>query len=84
MFIRLKISVALNVANLLFFCGPTAVCFKGCMHGKCVGADRCRCNDGWEGKTCDKSMPTKKKHKLKTRAQLFKVDLFSANPGLYF
>lgn len=30
----------------------TAVCESRCMHGRCIGPNRCQCDAGWTGKTC--------------------------------
>ncbi|XP_033647128.1 neurogenic locus notch homolog protein 1-like isoform X1 [Asterias rubens] len=33
-------------------CAP--ICEDGCIHGKCVGPNRCECDKGWTGATCDR------------------------------
>lgn len=32
-------------------CQP--VCESRCMHGRCIGPNRCQCDAGWKGKTCN-------------------------------
>lgn len=29
------------------------LCTKGCLHGVCLGPDKCTCYDGWEGTLCN-------------------------------
>ncbi|XP_029352105.1 nephronectin a isoform X2 [Echeneis naucrates] len=34
-------------------CQPQAVCQPGCKHGNCVGPNKCKCQPGFTGKTCN-------------------------------
>nr|XP_056710997.1 nephronectin [Euleptes europaea] len=37
-------------------CQPKAVCQPGCKHGECVGPNKCKCQPGYTGKTCNQDL----------------------------
>ncbi|XP_029353138.1 nephronectin a isoform X7 [Echeneis naucrates] len=39
-------------------CQPQAVCQPGCKHGNCVGPNKCKCQPGFTGKTCNQDART--------------------------
>ncbi|KXJ28184.1 multiple epidermal growth factor-like domains protein 6 [Exaiptasia diaphana] len=32
------------------------ICPNGCVHGKCIAGDTCRCDEGWQGYTCNQDI----------------------------
>lgn len=41
---------------------PTAICKKSCIHGQCVGPEKCLCSRGYKGLQCDEGMLQCTKH----------------------
>lgn len=60
----------MNLSFNYYFC-HTAICEDGCIHGKCVGPNRCECDKGWTGATCDRGK-SRSLNKIKKKGKIAK------------